>query len=114
MNLMVLVMHDISQLREVIEKWRDADAGSITVLDSASSHGFLERAGRYELPIFPSLRDLFGTQEAPGKTLFCVVTDELVDPLIEVSQRILGDLSQPGKGLLFVVPVTRVVGQHTE
>lgn len=36
--------------------------------------------------------------------------EEMVNRLIEVTQNILGDMTVPDTGILFVMPVTRVVG----
>ncbi|MBI5956839.1 MAG: hypothetical protein HY871_07535 [Chloroflexi bacterium] len=44
-------------------------------------------------------------------TLFSVVDDEaVIERTIAATQRIVGDLSQPNTGILFVLPVSRVVG----
>jgi len=35
---------------------------------------------------------------------------DVVDRLTQATVQVMGDLSEPGKGILFVVPVTRVLG----
>lgn len=38
--------------------------------------------------------------------------EEMVDRLVKITQEILGDLDKPNTGVLFVLPVSRVVGLH--
>jgi len=46
-----------------------------------------------------------------NRTVFSVVGDaETLDRVIAASERIVGDFGRPGTELLFVVPVSRVLG----
>jgi nitrogen regulatory protein P-II 1 len=66
---------------------------------------------RDDLPLLPSLRDLLASEELHHRTLFTVVGDELaLERVITATERVVGDLSRHHTGLLFVVPVTRVLG----
>jgi hypothetical protein len=59
----------------------------------------------------PSLGDLLASQELRNRTLFTVVPDEaMVDRIIAATEGVVGDLTQHHTGLLFVVPVSRVLG----
>ena len=59
----------------------------------------------------PSLQDMLYGETSHHHTLFSVVdSQEQVNALIKTTQTIIGDLSQPNTGLLFVVPVLQVVG----
>ena len=49
--------------------------------------------------------------EEHHRTFMSVVDgDELVNRIIEATQAVLGDMTAPDTGILFVMPVTRVVG----
>jgi hypothetical protein len=49
--------------------------------------------------------------DTPNRVLFTIVADDFdTDRLIRKTEDLLGKLDQPGSGILFVVPVTRVVG----
>ena len=64
-----------------------------------------------DLPLFPSLRDLVAGRELHHRTLFSVIDDEeTLERAIAATERIVGDLSNPHTGLLFVLPVSRVLG----
>jgi len=82
----------------------------ITILESTGLRR-MQAAIRDDLPLMPSLRDLLAGQETHHRTLFSVVPDDAtVDRIFAATERVVGDLSQPNTGFLFVVPVSRVLG----
>lgn len=109
-SLIVLVMHDVSQLSTVLAGWRNAGAPAVTILDSVGTREMEEHARKDDLPLLPTIRDLLQGDEAPRKTLFAVVDNDAVEPIINTSEEILGDLAEPRKGILFVLPLAKVVG----
>ena len=46
--------------------------------------------------------------------IFSVITDDKEDPVITVLEKILGDLGQPGTGIVFTIPLDRVEGLKPE
>jgi len=48
--------------------------------------------------------------EKKGHLLISVVEDNMVDTLIDEATNLLGDLTLPNNGVLFVLPVDRAVG----
>ena len=112
MYYMVLaIINELDQCPRVMDAWDEEDVPGITILESTGL-GSVRRAGfRDDLPLMPSLSDLFKKQEHRHRTIFTVVdSEEMVDRLVDVTQKILGDLNQPHNGVLFVIPVARVVG----
>jgi hypothetical protein len=60
--------------------------------------------------LLPSLYDLLVSQEEHHRTLFSVIEDEApLERVIAATERWVGDASCGYTGLLFVVPVTRVL-----
>jgi len=45
-----------------------------------------------------------------NKTIFVVLDDDLVKPAIQAVKRVLGDLTKPNVGIIFVLPVEYVEG----
>jgi len=109
--LVLLIVDDLNKCPAVLEAWSAAEVPGITVLESTGM-GRLRKDGiRDDLPMMPSLSELFRTREHRHRTIFSVVEgEEKVDQLIEIAQEILGDLNRPDSGVLFVLPVARVVG----
>lgn len=109
-SMVVLVIHDIGKFDDVLERWHDAGAPAVTMFDAVGTRGPQEHGQRDDLPLLPSIRDLLRRDDAPRKTVFSIVPDEVVDAIIDATVDLLGDLAEPGKGILFVLPVSRVVG----
>ena len=108
-SMVVLVMHDLSHFTEVLSAWRSAGAPAITILEGLGSREPKEHARR-ELPMMPTVRDVIQAEEMPRTTIFSVVPDEVVDLLTQATVEVLGDLSEPEKGIFFVLPVSQVLG----
>lgn len=111
-QLLVLVLDNLEQCPAVLDAWEEAGVGGATILESIGL-GRLRGIVSDDLPLIPSLRDLLATREFQHRTLFTVVEDEsTLERVIAATERIVGDLSEPHTGLLFVVPVSRVLGLH--
>jgi len=109
--LVVLIVNDINDCPLVLDAWEAAGVLGVTIFASTGL-GQVRRAGlRDDLPLLPSLEDLFSDEEAQNRTLLSVVdSQEMVDKMVEIAQQIIGDLENPHTGFLFVVPVIRAYG----
>jgi hypothetical protein len=110
-QLVALVLADTALLEVVESAWSKAGAPGVTVLHSHSVEEIKHRARRDDLPLFPSIRDLLETEELQHRLMFTVTDDDaLVERLIRDTERIVGDLTQAGNGILFTIPLGRIVG----
>jgi hypothetical protein len=110
MNLIVFVLGCAEQCPDLLNAWEEAGAVGITILESTGLRR-VQAAMRDDLPLMPSLRDLLAGQETHHRTLFSVVPDEVtVDRIVAATEGVVGDLSRPNTGFLFVVPVSRALG----
>jgi len=109
-SLLVLVLYNLSHFEEVLAAWHDAGAMELTIIDGLGTRLPSEQVRREDLPILPSIRDLLQADDAPRRIIFAAVPDALIDPIVAVTERILGDLRERGNGVLVVLPVSRVVG----
>ena len=109
--LVVLVLDNPDLCNEVLHAWEDSGVGGITILESTGVNR-VRRAGlRDDLPLMPSLADLFKTGETHHRTLFSVVDSaEQSERLHAVTESVVGDLNKPNTGLMFVVPLYQVYG----
>jgi len=109
-HLVVLVLDDPELCPSVLDAWEEAGAGGATILESTGLRR-VQNALREDLPLFPSMRDFWSSDEALHRTLFTVVGDEgTVARIAAATERVVGDLRQPHTGLFFVVAVTQVLG----
>ena len=109
--LVVLVLDDIQLCPAVMDAWQQAGASGVTILESSGLHRQRQQGLRDDVGLIPSLQSLLARQEYHHRTLFSVVPDEeTVERIIQATEAIVGDLHQPYTGILFVVPLARVVG----
>ncbi len=110
-NLLVLVLDDIEKFPEVIEAWEEVGVPGVTILDSVGTRRLQERVQRDDMPLIPSLRSLFSSDEDHNRTLFTVVEDDaILDAAISAAQKVTGNFKEPNTGILFVIPVSRAWG----
>lgn len=108
--LVVLVLDNPDQCPDVLQAWDEAGVPGATILESTGM-ARMQKAIWDDLPLVPSVRDLLGTRELHHRTLFTVVQDEeTVDQIVAATQAVIGDLNTHHTGILFVVPVVRVLG----
>jgi nitrogen regulatory protein PII len=109
-HLVVFILDNLEQYPHILDAWDEAGVPGITILEST---GLRQMQGllRDDVPLLPSLRDLLISQELPHRTLFSVIEDEdTLERVIAATERAVGDFSRHHSGLLFVLPVTRVLG----
>lgn len=111
-KLVYLVIQDPSKVDEVICAWVEAGVSGLTVFDSSGwTNRSYEQGARDDLPLFPSLRMMLRGHEQHNRTIFSVVPDAFdLDALIKLTVDIVGELDAPDTGILFVLPLERVVG----
>ena len=109
--LVMLIVNEIDDCPAILDAWEAAGALGITIL-SSTGLGHIRNAGlRDDMPLMPSLQDLFESDEVQHRTLLSVVdSQELVDKLVDSAQQVIGDLDEPHTGFLFVVPVLQAYG----
>jgi len=110
-SLLVFVLDNPELLRDLLQAWEEAGIPGATVLDSTGLRRVTNLLFRDDVPLLPSLRELTEREQAAHRTLFAVIDDDaIVERVIAATERVVGDLSEPNTGILFVVPVSRVVG----
>ncbi|KAF0108442.1 MAG: hypothetical protein FD146_1016 [Anaerolineaceae bacterium] len=112
MSLILFVLHDPELLDDLLAAWQDAGVSGATVLFSIGMGRIRPREGlRDDIPLMPSVEDFYPDPEHLSRTIFTLVDDEtIVDKVITATERVVGDLNQPDRGLLMVLPVSRFYG----
>jgi nitrogen regulatory protein PII len=112
MKLILFILHDPEKLRALLDAWTEAGISGATVLYSTGL-GRLNQteALRDDLPLMPSLEDFLPHAEHLSRTIFTMIDDDaVVEGVVEATQRVVGDLCEPDRGLLIVLPVAQVYG----
>ena len=111
MYMILFVLDDYEKLDDLLDAWENAGVPGVTIFHSYGLGRVRQDGLRDDLPLMPSLENLFEHEEIFSRTLFSVVdNDEIVDRLVEATQQVVGDLANPNSGLLVVLPTTRVYG----
>jgi nitrogen regulatory protein PII len=109
--MVLLVVDDLNISHSILDAWDAAKVSGITILESTGLGRIREASIRDDIPMMPSLGELFRPREQRHRTIFSVVEgEEMVERLVEVTQEIMGDLNSPNTGALFVLPVSRAIG----
>jgi nitrogen regulatory protein PII len=111
MYMILFVLHDAEKLTDLLDAWEGAGVPGVTILHS-SGLGRVRQAGlRDDLPLMPSLEDLFNDEEYFNRTIFSIVQgEEVIERVVKATEKVVGDLMQPNAGLLVVLPVAKVYG----
>ena len=111
--LVVFVLNDSNLCHDILNAWEEAGIRGITILES-SGLGRVRKAGLIDdLPLMPSLSDIFKDAETRHRTLFTIVNgQEKVSAIVNATQSIVGDLENENTGLLFSVAVSEVFGKN--
>jgi nitrogen regulatory protein P-II 1 len=111
MKMILFVLNDPAKLLDLLSAWKEAGASGATVLFSTGM-GRLHQSAilRDDLPLMPSLSDFYDRGEELSRTILTIINDNLVERIIAVTEKIVGDLCKPGTGILTVLPVDNVYG----
>lgn len=110
MHLLVAVINHVEQVDDILAGFVELGITGATVLNSEGMGHVLS----HDVPIFAGLRALTARSRPSNQTLFSVIEDEKVDAAITLIQEVCGSLDSPGAGIVFTLPVTRVVGLAPE
>ncbi len=108
---MGLILRNLDLEEGVIKAWTEVNKSVITSLDCEGQNTKQAYYRRDDLPLFPSLSRLMDSDDEEQKLLFTLVKgQDVLQKMIEATQRVTGDLSQPGRGILFAWPLPLVIG----
>jgi nitrogen regulatory protein PII len=113
MFFVLYVLHDETKLTEVLDAWDEAGVTGVTVLPSTGMGRIIKYGAlREDIPIIPSLQALIKEhEEILNRTLFSIVeSEEVVQRIVENTEKVVGPLSDPNTGILAVLPVLKVYG----
>ena len=110
MQVLVAVINHEECIESVLAGFVELGITGATVVDSRGMGRVLSR----DVPIFAGVRTLIERSRPANRTVFCVVDDAKVDSAIEMIQEACGSMADPGAGIVFTLPVSRVVGLAPE
>lgn len=110
MELLVCVINKPELLDDVLAGFLEVGIPGCTVIDSKGMGKIVSQ----DIPIFSGFKGLFPGVRESNFTIFSLIKEkETLENAIRVVQAVYGDFEQPSSGILFTVPVSRVVGLKT-
>lgn len=111
MKLLVLILNKTSHLEDILHKFNSIGIKGATVIDSMGvGRTMADHYSSGNFAIMYSLRKVIDGGRPYNKTVLSVIEDDLVQPAFEGVTEILGNLHQPGMGIMFTLPIDKVVG----
>ena len=110
MQLLVAVINHAELVDGVLAGFVELGITGATILETKG----MGRVLAQEVPIFAGLRTLNARSRTANRTIFCVADDAKVEAAIRVIEETCGDLGAPGAGIVFTLPVSRVIGLAPE
>ena len=111
MKMILFVLNDPAKVQDLLAAWKEVGASGATVLFSTGMGRLHKSAAlRDDLPLMPSLSDFYDNDQKLSRTMFTIIRDELVGDIISATEKIAGDLNEPGNGILIVLPTDSVHG----
>ena len=109
MYMLVMVLDDTAHLNDVLNAWEKAKVGGVTIIESTGINRVLQRHNADMA--FAGFSQIFGSGRVGHNTLFTVIEDlELAEAAVVATESVLGDLTEPDKGIIFALPVAKTWG----
>ena len=106
MHLLVAVLNSPDDLDTILAGFVELGVRGATTINSEG----MGRVLSHDIPIFAGLQTLLNRSGPENRTILTVISTDLIDPVISLIQESCGDLEKPATGIIFTVPVDRVVG----
>jgi nitrogen regulatory protein PII len=111
MQLLVAVINQPEALDDILSGFLELGITGATIINSEGMAHVLT----HDIPLFAGIQTLISRSRAQNYTIFSVIDEqEKVDAAFAVIQDVCGSLHEPGTGIMFTIPVTRVIGVAPE
>lgn len=110
MHLLVAVINAPEKLDSILAGFVELGVRGATVIHSEG----MGRVLSHNIPIFAGLQTLIDGSRPENRTIFTVVAVDLIDPIMSLLKESCGDLENPATGIVFTIPLDRVIGLATQ
>lgn len=111
MHALVLILNETEYMEDILNGLMAIGVKGATILDSQGMGSKILARNYSSSNLFGTLKTAFDREHPYNKTIFTIIEgEELLHKAMETIQAIAGDLSKPGEGLMFTVPVGHVMG----
>ena len=109
MHLLIAILNAPEKLDSILAGFVELGVRGATVINSEGMGRMLS----HNIPIFAGLQTLINQSGPENRTILTVISVDLIDSVISLIQESCGDLEKPATGIIFTLPLDRVVGLAT-
>lgn len=106
MKLVLLILNKEEHLDEILEAFIELGISGATILDSVG----MGRILAHDIPIFAGFQNLLQDTRPGNKTILTVVHEKKIEPMEKAIEQIIGNLNDPGNGVLLSIPIDYLKG----
>ncbi len=106
MELLCAIVKHHRLVEEILTGYLDVGIHGATVLDAKGMGEILTT----QVPIFAGFKSLFPVGGGHAYLVMSVVDDDLMEVAMGVVEEVVGDFAEPGTGIMFTIPLSRVKG----
>lgn len=109
-QVLVIVLNEVDYLEEILAGFVEIGVSGATILDSQGMASAIVRGDNNQsISLFGALKTLLEDAHPYNKTIFTVLENEgLVNKAVAVVNEVVGDITSPGVGFMFSVPINMV------
>ncbi len=113
MYVLFLVLNEVDYLDDILSTFLDIGVKGATILDSQGMGSVLVNGENGDIPLFRSLKSFLDSSRPYNKTIFTVIqSEELAKKAMKAVNDVVGDISRPGVGLMFTIPIGHIYGMN--
>lgn len=113
MYVLFLVLNEVDYLDDILSTFLDIGVKGATILDSQGMGSVLVNSENGDIPLFRSLKSFLDSSRPYNKTIFTVIqSEELAKKAMKAVNDVVGDISRPGVGLMFTIPIGHIYGMN--
>lgn len=111
MNALFIVINETDYIDDILAEFLEIGVRGATILDSQGMGSAIAQGDTTDIPLFGSLKRYLDSSRPYNKTIFTIIEgEEILDKAVNCVKDILGDMTKPGVGMMFTVPVGNVYG----
>ena len=107
-ELLIAIVKDYRKVEEILLGFVEHD---VTVATVIASQGMGQILGN--VPIFADLRGHFPGSIHDSYIIFSALQSDKIQSCMEVIEQICGELTEPASGIVFTLPINRIIGLKT-
>jgi nitrogen regulatory protein PII len=115
MRLFFYVLNKTEYLDDILEEFAHNGINGATVIESTGMARILShKHDEDELPFLASLRNFLTPERESSNVIFTVIQDDQLNKVIDIIEKIVGDLSKKNNGIVFSFPIDYTKGIVTD